>query len=79
MEAKKQMVSLEANGQSQDFTFEHAEKLLQMSNNGGWKLTQDSQFKFENNGLRIRENKRGTEITDKKGGDKQSNTTAAKD
>lgn len=32
------MVRLTANGITQEFTIEHAERLLSMPNNGGWKL-----------------------------------------
>lgn len=79
MEAKKQMVILVANGEKREFTFAHAEKLLKMSNNGGWKLPEDSQFKFDNNGIGIKDYKRRDQITEEKKGDKSSNSASAKD
>lgn len=73
------MVKLEANDQIQEFTIDHAERLLNMGNNGGWKLPEDSQFKFENHGIGIRDTKKGSDVTVKKDSDKQSNPTSAKD
>ena len=37
------------------FTFEHAEALLRLQNNGGWRLPADSNFKFSHeNGVELR-------------------------
>ena len=38
------------------FEITHAERLLRMRNNGGWTLPEDSQYTFENDGIRIKEN-----------------------
>ena len=59
MAAKKTMVVLEANGITQEFEFSHAERLLRMPKNGGWKLPDGSKFEFVNNGLGRITNKKG--------------------
>ena len=46
-------------GIQQDFTLEHAERLLLMPNNGGWKLPKDSKFELTENGLKYRSNTKG--------------------
>jgi hypothetical protein len=79
MEAKKQMVVLVANGQEREFEVSHAERLLKMANNGGWKLPEDSQFKYTDYGIGIKDDKRGVEGSEKKSNDKSSNSTSRKD
>ena len=58
--AKKTMVLLEVpeHGIRQDFTFEHAERLLRMPRNGGWALPKDSKFELTENGLKYRTDKK---------------------
>ena len=46
-------------GIQQDFTLEHAERLLLMPNNGGWVLPKDSKFELTKNGLKYRANTEG--------------------
>ena len=46
-------------GIQQDFTLEHAERLLLMLNNGGWVLPKDSKFELTKNGLKYRANTEG--------------------
>lgn len=58
MNAKTTTVTLVANGVTQDFEFAHAERLLKMPKNGGWKLPEDSKYEFIDNGLQRRGNKK---------------------
>jgi hypothetical protein len=58
MNAKTTTVTLVANGVTQQFEFAHAERLLKMPNNGGWKLPENSKFEFVENGLRCRTDKK---------------------
>jgi hypothetical protein len=59
MAKKITRVSLEAGKQKQSLEISHAERLLKMSNNGGWKLPKDSPFEYTpEHGLRTRGNKR---------------------
>lgn len=58
MNAKTTTVTLVANGVTQDFEFAHAERILRMPKNGGWKLPEDSKFEFIDNGLQRRGNKK---------------------
>jgi hypothetical protein len=58
MNAKTTTVTLVANGVTQDFEFAHAERLLRMPHNGGWKLPENSKFEFVENGLRRRTDKK---------------------
>ena len=57
MNAKTTTVTLVANGVTREFEISHAERLLGMPNNGGWKL-QDSKYEYVNNGLRRRQDKK---------------------
>jgi hypothetical protein len=57
MERKADKVTMTANGITQEFEVSHAERILRMPRNGGWKL-QDTNYQFINNGI-IRTNKRG--------------------
>ena len=55
MNAKTTTVTLVANGVARDFELSHAERLLNMPNNGGWHLPENSKFEYVNNGLRRRQ------------------------
>lgn len=57
MDAKTTNVTLVANSVTRDFEFSHAERLLRMPRNGGWRLPKDSEFEFKNNALQRRGNK----------------------
>lgn len=46
----KTQVELSVGGRKQKFDIEHAERLLKLQNNGGWKLT-DKGFKFNGKAL----------------------------
>lgn len=59
MGAKVTTVTLVANNVTRDFEFEHAENLLRMPNNGGWKLPEDSKFEFVDYALRCKQDKKG--------------------
>lgn len=51
-------VELTTGTQTQIFEVNHAERLLRMPNNGGWKLPEDSPYKFDKgNGITVRTNK----------------------
>ena len=57
MTAKTTNVILECEALGQrEFEVSHAERLLGMVNNGGWRLPKDSKFEFVDNGLRLRRN-----------------------
>lgn len=59
--AKRTLVLLECTtlNTKREFEIAHAERLLRMKNNGGWKLPENSQFEFDNDyGIRYRRNKK---------------------
>lgn len=59
--AKRTLVLLECTtlNTKREFEITHAERLLSMKNNGGWKLPENSQFEFDNDyGIRYRRNKK---------------------
>lgn len=58
MNAKTTTVTLEANGVTQEFELSHAERLLRMPKNGGWKLPENSKYEYVNNGLQIKRDKK---------------------
>lgn len=59
MNAKTTTVTLVANGVTREFEFSHAERLLRMPNNGGWKLPDNSKYEFVDYALRRRQDKKG--------------------
>ncbi len=58
MNAKTTKVTLVANGVTREFEYSHAERLLQMPNNGGWHLPENSKFEFVDYALRRRADKK---------------------
>ena len=51
----KVVLECEKLGMKKEFDVDHAERLLLMNNNGGWKLPDDSNFEFDKeNGIRYR-------------------------
>lgn len=58
MKAKTTFVTLAVGNVTQDFEFTHAERILRMRNNGGWKLPADSKFEFVENALRYRKSEK---------------------
>lgn len=61
MAAKSQKVALinDTSNVTEQFEITHAERLLRMPNNGGWKLPENSDFKFDkDNGIEYRRNKK---------------------
>lgn len=56
---KKTFVTLVVGDTKKDFELKHAERLLGMANNGGWKLPEKSAFEFsKKDGVKRRGNKR---------------------
>ncbi len=58
MKAKTTFVTLAVGNVTQDFEFTHAERILRMRNNGGWKLPADSKFEFVEHALRYRKSEK---------------------
>lgn len=54
----KVLLEVPQHGIRQDFEFEHAERILLMSRNGGWVLPKDSKYTLTENGLQRRRNKK---------------------
>lgn len=51
-------IVLQCGGKTQEFEVNHAERILRMPNNGGWKLPEDSNFQLDKvNGLTTKRNK----------------------
>lgn len=70
MEAKITKVRLicPTHNLSDEFTIEHANRLLRMPNNGGWQLPKDSDFKFtKDNGIEYRRHKKADNGAEEKG------------
>lgn len=59
MSAKQTMVKLVCDSLGErEFEYGHADRLLSMKDNGGWRLPKDSEFQYvEGNGLERRPNK----------------------
>lgn len=54
-----------------EYEINHAERLLRMPNNGGWRLPDDSEYKFDNdNGIGRKRNKKTDNGAEKEGDDK---------
>lgn len=55
-----------------DITLEisHAERVLQMPKNGGWKLPENSPYKLDKNGIVKKSNKRDTQKPKEQGDNK---------
>lgn len=53
-----------ANGMKRDFEINHAERILRMPDNGGWKLPDDSPYNFDYyDGITKRTDKRDSQAT----------------
>lgn len=59
MANKGTMVRLQVGSRIQAFNAEHAERLLRMSNNGGWHIADDENLELTKNGFRPKKTKRG--------------------
>ncbi len=73
MTAKVTKVVLECPtlGTTEEFEINHAERLLRMPNNGGWRLPEKTPFEFcRENGIRYKTHKKGNTGTEEKGDDK---------
>ena len=56
---------------TQDFEISHAERLLRLSNNGGWQLPEKTSFEFDKeNGLRYKKYKKPNSRTEETDCDK---------
>tara|TARA_R110000851_G_scaffold322550_2_gene488676 strand:+ start:5734 stop:5931 length:198 start_codon:yes stop_codon:yes gene_type:complete len=51
-------VELQIGDKKESFEINHAERILKMPNNGGWKLPTDSKYIFDTNGLTVKSNKK---------------------
>lgn len=51
-------VELQIGNKKESFEISHAERILSMANNGGWKLPTDSKYIFDKNGLTVKSNKK---------------------
>lgn len=61
---EKTIILVAPDGRTKEFGIQHAERLLDMGSecNGGWTLPDDSEYIYtEENGLRLKANKAGTE------------------
>lgn len=64
MAKKGELIELKAGEIKQSFEIEHAERILRMSDNGGWELPSSSKYQFdEKNGI-TRSTSRGTQKQD---------------
>lgn len=56
---------------TEEFEINHAERLLRMPNNGGWRLPENSDFKFDkDNGIGYKRNKKADNGAEKAQNDK---------
>lgn len=58
MNAKTTTVTLVVGDVARDFEITHAERLLGMRDNGGWRLPENSKFEFVDHALRRKPNKK---------------------
>lgn len=73
MAAKSQKVALinDTLNVTEQFEITHAERLLRMPNNGGWRLPENSDFKFDkDNGIGYKRNKKTDNGAEKAQNDK---------
>ncbi len=56
-QVKKTMVELEVGKTKKEFEISHAERILSMPRNGGWKLPEGSKYELKDNGLTLIDNK----------------------
>lgn len=50
-------IELACKNQVREFDLKHAERLLNMENNGGWEIPEDSKFKLHKRQLVLKDNK----------------------
>ena len=62
MDAKINTIRLQVGERIETFEVEHAERILRMSNNGGWHIA-DEKVELTKNGFRPRKNKGGDRKT----------------
>jgi len=59
MGSKVTTIRLQVGSRIEAFEAEHAERLLRMSNNGGWHIADDEKVELTQNGFRPRKSKGG--------------------
>lgn len=79
MNAKTTTVTLTVGDVTRDFEFTHAERLLKMKNNGGWKLPESSEFEFVGNALRYKQDSKRNNEKPKVGRTKSRKTASTSD
>lgn len=57
MSGRIKSITLQVGDRLQDFEISHAERILRMPNNGGWRLPEDSNYQLDEHGINIRRNK----------------------
>ncbi len=73
MGAKRTTVVLECPplNTTEEYEINHAERLLRMPNNGGWRLPEKTPFEFSNEyGIRYKTHKKGNNGAEEKSDDK---------
>lgn len=58
MATKVNTIRLQVGGRIESFEIEHAERILRMRNNGGWRIADDEKVEFTKNGFRPKKNNR---------------------
>lgn len=72
MKQRNNKVKLVTANQSQVFELSHAERILRMEKNGGWKLPEDSPFELTVHGLAVKPNREANKGTGKPASSKKS-------
>lgn len=67
---KAKMVTLDCGYFQRDFEVSHAERILRMKDNGGWRIPYGSEYKFENNGIVYNGNRKAGSKPGKTSGNK---------
>lgn len=73
MKERVNVVELTTGKDTRVFEINHAERILRMPQNGGWKLPEDSPFKFDkNNGIKRNRSESDIEVAKAKTGNSKS-------
>lgn len=79
MDSKTELITLvtKKDQREQEFEIEHAERILNLPDGGGWELTKDSQYKYSvENGIGKRDIKKSDPGTGKAGDYSKSNSAS---
>jgi hypothetical protein len=79
MGAKVSTIRLQVGERIETFGAEHAERLLRMPNNGGWKIADDEKVELTENGFRPIKHKKGDSSAEQKGCDTEGGSAARVD